>query len=116
MANSKFKTGQVISFVASPRIGKSMRKGGIITKVEKMYELKDKYQRTYPDGSSCGQLTTIKELSNGKAKGYAYRVKTIQPKGFTAEIVSIEEYRVKLSNKQEVIESYTDVTGKKYTK
>jgi len=65
-------------------------------------------------GKGPESLTDLKK--DIKAKGYAYRVKTIQPKGFTAEIVSVEEYRVKLSNKQEVIESYSDVTGKKYTK
>ena len=116
MANAKFKVGQVISFQPSSRIGKRQRHGGTITKVEKTYELKDKYKRIYPNGISCGELTTIKELSKGKEKGYAYIAKTIQPQNFTAEIIAVEENIINLSTKQEVIESYSDVTGKKYTK
>ena len=116
MSNSKFKVGQIIGFSPSSRIGKKSRKGGTITKVETMYELLDKYKRTYPDGTSCGELTTIKVISKGKNKGYAYRVKTIQPQGFSAEIVAVEENVVQLSNSQKVIESYSNTTGTPYTK
>ena len=45
MANSKFKVGQIVSFTSSPRIGNKMRKGGTITKIERMYELKDKNKK-----------------------------------------------------------------------
>ena len=45
MANSKFKVGQIVSFTASTRIGNKMRKGGTISKIERMYELKDEYKR-----------------------------------------------------------------------
>ena len=106
MANSKFKVGQIVSFTASTRIGNKMRKGGTITKVEKMYELKDKNKRYYPNGECRGELTTIKELSKGKFKGYAYTAKTIQPEEFIGEIVTVEEYKLTLSTKKEVIESY----------
>jgi len=111
MANSKFKVGQIVSFTASPRIGKKMRKGGTITKVEKMYELKDEHKRYYPNGECRGELTTIKELSKGEVKGYAYNAKTIQPKGYLGEIVALEEYRLQLSNTEDIIESY-NIAGK----
>ena len=107
MANSKFKVGQIVSFSASPRIGDKMRKGGTITKVEKMYELKDEYKRYYSDGTCRGELTTIKELSKGKSKGYAYVIKTIQPKGFYGEIVAAEEDKLTSSTEKQVVESYT---------
>ena len=106
MANSKFKVGQIVSFTASPKIGNKMRKGGTITKVEKMYELKDENKRYYPNGVCRGELTTIKELSKGKFKGYAYRTKTIQPPGFYGEIVTVEEYKLSLSTEKQVINSY----------
>ena len=116
MANSKFKVGQIVSFTASPRIGNKMRKGGTITKVEKMYELKDEHKRYYPNGECRGELTTDKDLSKRKFKGYAYIAKTIQPQGFRGEIIAVEEDNVQLSTKQEVIESYSDASGKPYTK
>ncbi len=116
MANAKFKVGQVISFQPSSRIGKRQRKGGTITKVEKTYELKDENKRYYPNGVCRGELTTIKELSKGEEKGYAYIAKTIQPQNFTAETVAVEENIINLSTKQEVIESYADASGKPYTK
>ena len=107
MANSKFKVGQVVSFPSAGTVGTRARKGGKITKVEKMYELKDENKRYYPNGVCRGELTTIKELSKGKVKGYAYRANTIQPPKFYAEMVTVEEYKLKLSTEKEVINSYT---------
>ena len=107
MANSKFKVGQIVSFTASTKIGNKMRKGGTITKIERMYELKDKNKKYYPDGTCKGELTTIKELSKRKFKGYAYIIKTIQPKGFYGEIVSTEEDNLTPSTEKQVVESYT---------
>jgi hypothetical protein len=111
----KFKVGQIVSFTASPRIGKKMRKGGTITKVERMYELKDEYKKYYPDGTCRGELTTIKELSKRKFKGYAYNAKTIQPEGFYGEIVGVEEYQLQISNAEDIIESY-NIGGKNPSK
>tara|TARA_R110000744_G_scaffold122125_1_gene227054 strand:- start:260 stop:610 length:351 start_codon:yes stop_codon:yes gene_type:complete len=116
MSKSKFKVGQVISFPPSSRIGKRQRHGGTITKVETMYELKEDKKYFYPNGVCRGELTTIKELSKGEPKGFAYTVRTIQPQNFTAEIVAVEENKVNLSSKQKIIESYSDTTGKIYTK
>jgi len=106
MVNSKFKVGQVVSFPSGGTVGTKSRKGGKITQVEKMYELKDENKRYYPNGTCRGELTTIKELSKGKFKGYAYRTNTIQPPGFYGEIVMVEEYKLKLSTEKEVINSY----------
>jgi hypothetical protein len=106
MAYSKFKVGQAVSFPSNGVIGSRARKGGTITAVEKMYELKDKNKRYYSNGECKGELTTIKELSNGEVKGYAYRTNTIQPPGFYGEIVMVEEYKLKLSTEKEVINSY----------
>ena len=72
-----------------------------------MYELKDENKRFYPNGICRGELTTIKELSKGTFKGYAYKCKTIQPKGYTPEIVMVEEFKLKLSTKKQVTNSYT---------
>ena len=91
----KFKVGQKVNFPFSRNNTLRSRSCGIIQKVEKMYELKDKYKRTYPDGSSCGELTTIKELSKGKFKGYAYRTKSIQPEGFTSDYTTFIENDLK---------------------
>tara|TARA_R100000900_G_scaffold98930_1_gene76472 strand:+ start:415 stop:744 length:330 start_codon:yes stop_codon:yes gene_type:complete len=107
MANSKFKVGQVVSFPSAGTVGTRARKGGKITKVEKMYELKDENKRYYPNGVCRGELTTIKELSKGKVKGYAYRANTIQPKGYTAEMVTVEEFKLKLTTEKQVVKSYT---------
>jgi len=109
MSKAKFKVGQVVSYKAATST-KRARKGGTITGVEKMYELKDKYKR-----SNHGELTTSKELSKGKAKGYAYRTTSIQPKGYAADVDTIIEDNLTLSFKQAVIESYVDAAGKKYT-
>jgi len=106
MAYAKFKVGQVVSFPSAGTIGTRSRKGGKITKVEKMYELKDKNKRYYPNGTCRGELTTIKELSKGIVKGHAYRTKTIQPPGFYGETVTVEEYQLKLTTEKEVINSY----------
>ena len=120
MLKPKFKVGQVVSYLSLTST-KAARKGGTITKVEKMYELKDENKRYYPNGICRGELTTIQELSKGELKGYAYRTTSIQPKGFRAEDVTIEEDNLKRvpgypsTHKQQIIESYTDVTGKRYT-
>ena len=107
MAKSKFKVGQAVSFPSNGLVGDRARKGGIITAIEKMYELKDENKRYYPNGECRGELTTIKKLSKGKHKGYAYRCKTIQPDGYIAEIVTVEEYNLRLSTEKEVMNSYT---------
>ena len=120
MSNPKFKVGQVVSYKLQTST-KRARKGGTITKVEKMYELKDENKRYYPNGVCRGELTTIKELSKGKLKGYAYRTTSIQPKGFRGEDVTIEEDNLKelsgypSTHRQQIIESYTDASGKRYT-
>tara|TARA_Y100001938_G_C7765159_1_gene270499 strand:+ start:42 stop:377 length:336 start_codon:yes stop_codon:yes gene_type:complete len=108
MANSnpKFKVGQAVSFPLTGIIGSRVRKGGTITKVERMYELKDEYKRYYPDGTCRGELTTDKDLSKRKFKGYAYRCKTIQPKGYTSEIVMVEEYKLNSSTREKIVKSY----------
>ena len=107
MSKSKFKVGQVISFPPSSRIGKRQRHGGTITKVETMYELKEDKKYFYPNGVCRGELTTIKELSKGESKGYAYVVKTIQPKGSHPETITVEEYKLKSSTEKMILDSYT---------
>ena len=107
MANSKFKVGQAVSFPSTGLVGDRARKGGIITAVEKMYELKDENKRYYPDGTCRGELTTHKYLSKGKLKGYAYRCKTIQPMGYVAEIVTVEEFKLSSTTEKEILNSYT---------
>jgi len=105
MSKAKFKVGQVVSYKSSTST-KRARKGGTITRVEKTYELKDENKRYYPNGVCRGELTTIKELSKGKSVGYAYRTKSIQPEGYTAETSTIGEDNLRLSNKLSVINSY----------
>ena len=107
MLYAKFKEGLVVSFPSACAVGNRARKGGIITAVEKMYELKDENKRFYPNGTCRGKLTTIKELSKGTVKGYAYKCTTIQPSGFVAEIVIVEECKLTLSTKEKVLNSYT---------
>jgi hypothetical protein len=107
MLNSKFKVGQVVNFPSAGTIGNKARKGGTITKVETMYELKEENKRFYPNGECKGELTTIKELSKGEFKGYAYKCKTIQPKGYVAESVMVEEFKLKLTIEKKVLNSYT---------
>ena len=114
MSKAKFKVGQVVSYKSATST-KRARKGGTITGVETMYELKDENKSYYSNGVCRGELTTIKELSKGKAKGYAYRTTSIQPKRFESDIDTFIEDNLTLSFKQEIIESYTDTTGKKYT-
>jgi len=105
MSNAKFKVGQVVSYKNATST-KRARKGGIITKVEKMYELKDENKRFYPNGVCRGELTTIKELSKGKAVGYAYQTNSIQPEGYAMDITSIEEDNLKLSTEYNILNSY----------
>ena len=107
MSNSKFKAGQVVSFPLMGTVGNKARKGGTITKVETMYELKEDKKYFYPNGVCRGELTTIKELSKGESKGYAYVVKTIQPKGSHPETITVEEYKLKSSTEKMVLDSYT---------
>ena len=106
MVKANFKVGQVVSFPSSNTVGNSARKGGVITNIEKMYELKEKYKRYYPNGKSRGELTTFSDISKGKVVGYAYKVKTIQPKGFMYENVIVEENKLRLSTEENVINSY----------
>jgi len=106
MANANFKVGQVVKFPFTGVVGLRQRKGGIITSVEKMYELKDENKRYYPNGVCKGELTTQQHLSNGNFKGYAYKCKTIQPKGYMAEMVIIEEFKLRPSTKEQVNNSY----------
>ena len=107
MLYTKFKEGQAVSFPSAGTVGNRARKGGTITGVEKMYELKDENKRFYANGKCKGELTTIKELSKGEFKGYAYKCKTIQPKGYVAEIVMVEEFKLKLTTEEKVLNSYS---------
>ena len=107
MSYAKFKEGQVVSFPSAGTVGNRARKGGTITVVEKMYELKEENKTYYSNGTCRGDLTTQQNLSNGEFKGYAYKCKTIQPNGFTAEIVMVEEFKLKLTTKEKVLNSYT---------
>ena len=106
MVNARFKIGQAVSFPSGGTVGNSARKGGIITNVEKMYELKEENKVYYPNGKCRGDLTTLKYLSNGNFKGYAYTCKTIQPKGYLSEIVRVEEFKLKASTEGEILNSY----------
>jgi len=106
MSKAKFKVGQVVSFPSAGTVGDRARNGGIVTAVETIYELKDENKRFYPNGKCRGELTTIKELSKGTVKGYAYKCKTIQPNGFPSEIVMVEEFKLKVSTEGKVINSY----------
>ena len=105
MSKAKFKVGQVVSYKLATST-KRARKGGTITGVETMYELKDENKVFYPNGVCRGELTTIKELSKGKAVGYAYKTKSIQPKGYVADITMIEETNLRLSTTKSILESY----------
>jgi len=105
MSNPKFKVGQVVSYKSATST-KRARKGGTITGIEKMYELKDENKFYYSNGVCRGELTTIKELSKGKSVGYAYRTNSIQPKGYSMDITMIEEDNLKISSKQSVLNSY----------
>ena len=106
MLKSKFKVGQVVKFPSSCTVGDKARKGGTIKKVEQMYELKEENKKFYPNGTCRGELTTIKELSKGVAKGFAFVVKTIQPKGFHPETITVEEYKLKSSTEKMILDSY----------
>ena len=59
------------------------------------------------DSTCRGELTTIKELSKGVAKGFAFVVKTIQPNGFHGETVTVEENKLVSSTEFLVLSSYT---------
>ena len=62
--------------------------------------------------NSLDQDKLSKELSKGKAVGYAYLTKSIQPAGYTAELAYIEEDNLKRvlgypsTHKQQIIDSY----------
>ena len=107
MLYAKFKEGQVVSFPSACTVGNKARKGGTITAVEKMYELKEENKTYYSNGICRGDLTTQQNLSNGEFKGYAYRCKTIQPNGFAAEIVMVEGFKLKLTTEEKVLNSYS---------
>jgi hypothetical protein len=102
----KFKEGQVVAFPSTCTVGNKARNGGTITTVEKMYELKEENKTYYSNGICRGDLTTQHSLSNGEFKGYSYKCKTIQPNGFSAEIVMVEEFKLKVSTEEKVINSY----------
>jgi hypothetical protein len=104
---AKFKMGQAVSFPSTCTVGNRARKGGTITGVEKIYELLDEYKRFGTNGWCKGNLTTSKELSNGKFWGFAYRCKTIQPAGYVAEVVMVEEFKLKLTTREGVLNLYT---------
>tara|TARA_R110000824_G_scaffold95887_1_gene230186 strand:- start:1128 stop:1451 length:324 start_codon:yes stop_codon:yes gene_type:complete len=105
MSKEQFKIGQVVSYKSATST-KRARKGGTITGVETMYELKDDNKRYYPNGVCRGELTTIKELSKGEPKGYAYRTNSIQPVGYTMDITIIEETNLRLSTTKSILDSY----------
>jgi hypothetical protein len=106
MLKSKFKVGQVVKFPLMGTVGGKARKGGTVKRVEQMFELKDENKRFYPNGVCRGELTTIKELSKGVAKGFAFVVKTIQPNGFHGETVTVEENKLSPSTESLVLDSY----------
>jgi len=81
----KFKTGQLVQFPTTGTRTYRSREAGIILSIERAYELQDKYKKYYPDGTCRGELTTIKELSKRKFKGFAYKTKSVQPKGYTSD-------------------------------
>jgi len=105
MSKAKFKVGQVVSYKSATST-KRARKGGTITGVETMYELKDENKSYYPNGVCRGELTTTKELSKGKSVGYAYRTNSIQPGGYATDITMIEEDNLTLSSRILVLNSY----------
>tara|TARA_R110000744_G_scaffold330944_1_gene436394 strand:+ start:489 stop:818 length:330 start_codon:yes stop_codon:yes gene_type:complete len=105
MSNSKFKVGQVVSYKPATST-KRARKGGTITKIEKMYELKDENKNYYPNGVCRGELTTSKKLSKGIEVGYAYQTNSIQPEGYAMDITSIEEDNLRLSTEYNILNSY----------
>jgi len=109
MSKAKFKVGQVVSFPSAYTVGNKARNGGTITTVEKMYELKEENKTYYDNGICRGDLTTQQNLSNGEFKGYSYKCKTIQPNGFSAEIVMVEEFKLKVSTEEQVNNSYINV-------
>ena len=102
---TKFKVGQVVSYKSATST-KGARKGGTITGVETMYELKDENKSYYLNGVCRGELTTIKELSKGKAVGYAYRTNSIQPEEYAVDITVIEENNLKSSTARSILDSY----------
>tara|TARA_R100001015_G_C4592562_1_gene147972 strand:+ start:206 stop:541 length:336 start_codon:yes stop_codon:yes gene_type:complete len=106
MSKEKFKVEQAVSFPMTGIVGKYQRKGGFVREVKEMYELKDENKKYYPNGVCRGELTTIKYLSKGKFKGYAYVCQTIQPKGYITETVLIEEFKLRLSSEKQIINSY----------
>ena len=99
----KFKEGQVVAFPSTCTVGNKARNGGTITTVEKMYELKEENKTYYSNGICRGDLTTQQNLSNGEFKGYAYICKTIQPKGYVAEIVMVEEFKLNATTKEKIL-------------
>jgi len=87
----KFKVGQAVSYPLSHNHTHRSRKEGKILKIEKMYELKEKYKRP-----NAGELTTIKKLSKGIFKGYAYLTKSIQPAGYTSDYTTFIENNLRI--------------------
>ena len=117
MANSnpKFRVGQIVRY--KRRAGLYTRKarhGGTVLEIVKAYELKEENKRYYPNGACIGEATTIKELSNGKVTGYAYKVKSVQPEGYASDYSYFIESNLNLSTKKQIIESY-NVGGNYFT-
>tara|TARA_R110001592_G_scaffold278825_1_gene546147 strand:- start:505 stop:837 length:333 start_codon:yes stop_codon:yes gene_type:complete len=96
LKNPKFKTGQLVQFPTTGRTTHRSREAGIIIEIERAYELQDNYKRYYPDGTCRGELTTIKELSKRKFKGFAYKTKSVQPKGYTADYTMFMENQLNI--------------------
>tara|TARA_R110000824_G_scaffold7722_18_gene34928 strand:- start:1254 stop:1607 length:354 start_codon:yes stop_codon:yes gene_type:complete len=99
LSKPKFKIGQLVKFPTSGTRTKRSRDEGIILSIERAYELQDNYKRYYPDGTCRGELTTIKELSKRKFKGYAYKTKSVQPKGYTADYTMFMGNQLEVSKK-----------------
>jgi hypothetical protein len=95
LRNPKFKVGQLVKFPTTGVPTLRSRSEGIILSIERAYELQEKYKTYYPDGTCKGELTTIKELSKRKFKGFAYKTKSIQPKGYTADYTMFMENQLK---------------------
>ena len=76
LSKPKFKIGQLVKFPTSGTRTKRSRDEGIIL-----------------------SITTIKELSKRKFKGYAYKTKSVQPKGYTADYTMFMGNQLEVSKK-----------------
>ena len=96
LKNPKFKVGQQVKFPTTGTRTHRSRDAGVILSIERAYELQDRYKRYYPDGTCRGELTTIKELSKRKFKGFAYKTKSIQPEGYIADYTMFMENQLSI--------------------